>query len=85
MLLIALFLIAVLVAHFATAGLRGRLSDITIIAIFGALLCGMAYSSFNSRCPACNTGLGAGVRRANFCSHCGVRLKADASTRGDGA
>jgi hypothetical protein len=84
-LITAICILVLLVAYFALQGFRQHLPLAMWVALFGLLVAGLAYSSYNSRCPSCNTGLGADLRRANFCPHCGVRLKADASTRGDGA
>ncbi len=40
-------------------------------------LIGSAYSYVNSRCPACDTPIGAAVRRARYCPGCGTQLVPD--------
>jgi tRNA(Ile2) C34 agmatinyltransferase TiaS len=48
-----------------------------VLALLLVALIGNAYSYVNSRCPACDTPIGAAVRRARYCPGCGTQLVPD--------
>jgi tRNA(Ile2) C34 agmatinyltransferase TiaS len=48
-----------------------------VLALVVVALMGNAYSYVNSRCPACDTPIGAAIRRARYCPGCGTQLVPD--------
>jgi ABC-type transport system involved in cytochrome bd biosynthesis fused ATPase/permease subunit len=76
----AIFIIAMIAFYIATGRIgHGNLMSwmLALLVYFAVTFAQTAYSSLNSRCPACDGRLGDVIRWARFCPRCRAQLMPD--------